>query len=55
MANMATELAARLPALPRALPLRRYSLQIGTVAMAIVLWAIFAFKAPGTWVHSFDI
>jgi simple sugar transport system permease protein len=52
---MATELAARLPALPRALPLRRYSLQIGTVAMAIVLWAIFAFKAPGTWVHSFDI
>lgn len=38
----------------RPLRLRRYGLQIGTVAMALALWAIYAFGAPETWL-GFDI
>ncbi len=55
MARDATELsvgagwARRLAAAPRALALRRYGLQIGTVAMALLLWVIYAVKAPETW------
>ena len=33
---------------------RRYGLQAGTAAMALVLWLLFAVKASGTWLH-FDI
>ncbi|MER3410533.1 MAG: sugar ABC transporter permease [Thermoleophilia bacterium] len=55
MARDATELslrpgwARRLVAGPRILALRRYGLQIGTVAMALLLWVIYAVKAPETW------
>lgn len=57
MARQLTDLPARLywrgrPAGGRrSLPLRRYGLQIATVVMALVLWAVYAFKAPETWLH----
>jgi simple sugar transport system permease protein len=34
--------------------LRRYGLQLGTFAMALALWIVFAVGAPETWLH-FDI
>ena len=34
--------------------MRRYGLQVGTVAMALALWTLFAIGAPETWLH-FDI
>jgi simple sugar transport system permease protein len=37
------------------LSVRRYGLQLGTVAMALALWTLFAIGAPQTWVHSWDI
>jgi simple sugar transport system permease protein len=33
---------------------RRYGLQLGTFAMALALWTVFAIGAPETWLH-FDI
>jgi simple sugar transport system permease protein len=33
---------------------RRYGLQLGTFAMALALWTVFAVGAPETWLH-FDI
>jgi simple sugar transport system permease protein len=33
---------------------RRYGLQLGTFAMALALWTVFADRAPETWLH-FDI
>jgi simple sugar transport system permease protein len=37
------------------LSVRRYGLQMGTVAMALAIWTLFAIGAPQTWVHSWDI
>lgn len=33
------------------LRLRRYGLQLGTVAMALALWIVYAAKAPETWLY----
>ena len=41
-------------ALRDAVSVRRYGLQLGTVAMALGLWTVFAVGAPETWLH-FDI
>jgi simple sugar transport system permease protein len=41
-------------ALRNAVSVRRYGLQIGTFAMALALWTVFAVGAPETWLH-FDI
>jgi simple sugar transport system permease protein len=37
-----------------AVSVRRYGLQLGTLAMALALWTVFAIGAPETWLH-FDI
>jgi simple sugar transport system permease protein len=41
-------------ALRSVVSLRRYGLQLGTFAMALALWTLFAIGAPETWLH-FDI
>lgn len=41
----------RLGAGRRELRVRRYGLQIATVVMGLVLWTIYAVKAPTTWLH----
>jgi simple sugar transport system permease protein len=35
--------------------IRQYSLQIGTVAVALVIWAIFATGSPTCWLESFNL
>lgn len=57
MARQLTDLPARLGwrgrpvARRRGPPVRRYGLQIATVVMAIALWAVYAVKAPETWLN----
>lgn len=41
-------------ALRSVISVRRYGLQLGTFAMALALWTVFAVGAPETWLH-FDI
>jgi simple sugar transport system permease protein len=41
-------------ALRNVVSVRRYGLQLGTFAMALALWTVFAVGAPETWLH-FDI
>src|SRR5919108_4858720 len=43
------------PALRELVSVRRYGLQMGTVAMAVALWTLFAIGASHTWLHSWDI